>query len=180
MVEVGHCRNQRQFLLQEDPCPRWVLGQLLETGQIPKILQEVQFLPDVLIEFLLGLSAAVDEEIGAAEQANCDPILELIEYLLGVLDVVALQLEEFPRHHDALIVYFVVEVLKIPFPDLHPAAVHSFLCRARSLLFDHLALLFVDSPVLGTVFGCAVLGYFAVSAHENRLPLADLTALHQL
>lgn len=90
VINVRHCSNQCQFLLQKLLGPNRVNSCILQRWQVSHILQEVQFLSDVIIDFLFGLEPASDEQVGAAEQANCDPKFKLIEYLLCNLHVCTL------------------------------------------------------------------------------------------
>lgn len=118
----------------------------------------MQFLPNVVVDLLFGLEPASDEQICPAEEAHGHSEFKLIEDLLGDFHVRALELEHLLGDHDALVVDLVAEVLEVTLADLHARSIGLLLHPAHPLLFDHLALLLMQPPVLGAVLAGAVSG----------------------
>lgn len=89
-----------------------------------------------------------------------------------------LQLKQLFCDNDALIVDFMAEMFEIFSANLKPSLECCLLDASYPFLFDCFADLFVEAPMLSTVFACAIFGKLAVSAHEYCLSFADLAALH--
>lgn len=137
----------------------------------------MDLLLDVVVHLQLGLELPPHGEVGPAEEADCDAVLELAEDLFGGSHVLPLEGEELLGHHDALVVNLVAEVLEVPLADLHPPLESLLLDALYAVLLDHLALLLVGPPVLRTMFTCAVPRLLAIAAHEHSLSIADFAAL---
>lgn len=88
-----------------------------------------------------------------------------------------LKCEEFLGHYDALVIYFVAEVLEVPLAYLHPLLESLLLDSLHTKLFDHFALLLMRSPVLRTMLTCAIPGLLAIPTHEHSLSITNFTAL---
>lgn len=118
----------------------------------------MQFLPDVVIDLLFGFKPASDQQVCPAEEAHSHSELKLIEDLLGDFHMRALELEHFLGDHDALVIDLMAEVLEVTLTNLHASSIGLLLHPSHPLLLDHLALLLMQTPVLGAVLAGAVSG----------------------
>ncbi len=88
-----------------------------------------------------------------------------------------LESKEFFGHHDALVINFVAEVLKVSLSDLH-SLFEGLLFDALCLkLLDDLALFLMRSPVLRAVLAGAIPRLLAVPTHKYSLSITYLAAL---
>jgi hypothetical protein len=164
----------------------------------------VKSFPEIVVHFLSGLQFAVDQEVGSAEETDCDTVFEFIEDLLCLEDMLSFKLEQLLCDGETLIVYLMVVMFeistelheylddpqkylnfkfytylkaKLPASNLRSSLFGIFLHLPGAVMLDHLTLFLVDTPVLCSVFRAAVLGLLAVGTQVDCLSFAHLATL---